>query len=124
MVVLHFLPSGCGFLFVNPVGLEPMVMGDETKVNFAGNNIRNTPIKIMCRVNEGKSSKIAATYFLKSSENGSSFKNVQGYLYFLLNLSSNSLTLFIALSTSLFRANIRMVAFARRDSVTLCSGVM
>lgn len=53
---------------------------------------------------------------LNSSENGSSLRNVQGYRNLLLNLSSSSRTLRIALSTSLFRASMRIVAFARRSS--------
>lgn len=49
---------------------------------------------------------------MKSSENGSSFINTQGYPNFLLNLSSTSLTLDTAPSTSEFLANINNVAFA------------
>ena len=42
VVVLHLFPGSSGFLFVDPVRLEPMIMGYETEVNFSRNDVRNT----------------------------------------------------------------------------------
>ena len=42
VVILHLFPSSSGFLFVDPVRLEPMIMGYETEVNFSRNDVRNT----------------------------------------------------------------------------------
>jgi hypothetical protein len=63
-----------------------------------------------------------STYRLNSSLNGSSFKNTHGYLRRLLNRSSSFLTEFTAPWTSLFRASITRVAFARGSLVSHGSG--
>ena len=44
VVVFHLFPGSSGFLFVDPVGLEPMIMRHQTEVNLSRNNVGDTSI--------------------------------------------------------------------------------
>jgi len=83
-------------------------MRDQPKLDFAFYDVGDTP-KILL-VGTGWDVRQRKTYCLNSSVKGSSFKKTHGYWNLLLNRSWIRLTLQTALSMSLFRANMTIVA--------------
>jgi len=94
---------------------------------FAELNTDNRLLKISLQRRSAKKDKKKSTHILNSSVKGSSLRNTYGYLNFLLNLSSISLTLLTVLCRSELRARITNVAFAclstTRVSLMLPPGV-
>jgi len=110
--ILQLLPPLGSLLFIDPIGLKPVVVGDQPKIYFAGNDVGDTSKFRLSGV--GRDSQHTRTHCLNSSVNGSSFKKTHGYWNFSLNRSWIRLTLRTALSRSLFLASITIVALALR----------
>jgi hypothetical protein len=69
------LEAGFGrFLLINPIRLEPMIMGNLSVGSFRPHNLRSPPDQWTIRVRRS-AALVVPTYFLNSSVNGSSFKN-------------------------------------------------
>jgi hypothetical protein len=112
---LHSVTCTRSLFFVYPVRLIPMVLWNDAKLHFGRRKYRYSP---GTQPNEYSVSQTnLSTHLLKSSENGTSFKNTYGYPYLLLNRSSRARILRIAPPTSEFRASITKVALARRPTI-------
>lgn len=67
----HRITAGLGLLFVDRVGLEPVVVGDDAKLDLAAHHEPNAAVQMTV---SSAQSRISRTHYLNSSVKGTSLR--------------------------------------------------